>query len=55
MKVDEYNGKEMVIGNVRYRKNSGFQAMSFVRTLVVSFKLLPLVLGDIGCGSRKMK
>ena len=32
-----------------------FPAMNFGRTLVVSFQLLILVLGDLGCGRRKMK
>ena len=31
----------------------GFQEMNFRRTLVVSFQLLPLVLGVLLCGRRK--
>ena len=34
-------------------KFDGFQAMNFGITVVVSFQLLPLVLGDIGCRRRK--
>ena len=34
-------------------KISGFQAINFGITLVVSFQLLPLVLGGLGCGRRK--
>ena len=34
-------------------KFTGFQAMNFGRTLFVSFQLIPLVLGDLGCGRRK--
>ena len=44
-KVDEDNGKALVKGNRQYRK--------FGRTFVVSFQLLPLVLGGRGCGRRK--
>ena len=35
-------------------KFCGFQAIHFGRTLVVSFNLLPLVLGSQGCGRMKM-
>ena len=31
----------------------GFPELSFGKTLVVSFQLLPLVLGGRGCGIRK--
>ena len=31
----------------------GFPGMNFGRILVVSFQLLPLVLGGRGCGRRK--
>ena len=31
----------------------GFPAMNFGITLVVSFQLLPLVLGVLGCGRKK--
>ena len=49
MRVDEENGKAMVMvfGNF-----SGFQAMSFGRTLVVLFKLVYLVLGGQDYGIR---
>ena len=52
-KVDEENGKALNKGNVRYQTFVGYSAMNFGRTLVVSFQLLPLVLGGRGCGRRK--
>ena len=51
--VDEENRKAFNTGNVRYRKVRRFPEMNFRRTLVVSFQLLPLVLGGRGCGRRK--
>ena len=47
--MDEENGELMVIGNGGYKKFVVFQAMNFGITLVVSFQLLPLVLGDRVC------
>ena len=55
LKVDEDNGNQMGIGNIWYRKVCHFQAMNFGRTLVVSFQLLPLVLGGRSWGTRKRK
>ena len=52
-KVDEDNGKAWNKVNERYQKFIGFPATNFGRTLVVSFQLLPLVLGGRGCGIRK--
>ena len=55
-KVDDENGKAVGMMNVQAQKVGGFQAMNFGRILVVSFQLLPLVLGDRGCGrSEKQK
>ena len=50
--MDEEYGKARGTGNGRYRKIVGFPEMSFGITLVVSFQLLPLVLGDQGCRRR---
>ena len=49
-RVDEDNGKSIGIGNEWYQKFICFPEMNFGRTLVVSFQLLPLVLGYQGCG-----
>ena len=51
--MDEYNGKSIVIGMNGIENLVSFPAMNFGRTLVVSFQLLPLVLGDRGCGRSK--
>ena len=45
-KVDEDNWKAIRIRNGRYRKVCHFSDMNFGRTLVFSFQILPLVLGD---------
>ena len=46
--VDEDNGKAMGMVNERYQKV--WASNEFGRTLIVSFQLLPLVLGGRGCG-----
>ena len=46
-------GKHWEKGMCGIEKFVGFPAINFGRTLVVSFQLLPLVLGGRGCGRRK--
>ena len=45
MRVDEDNGNAVVMLNRWYQKFGGFKAMHFGIILVVSFHILPLVLG----------
>ena len=51
-KVDEDNGKALEKGNVHYINVCWFSINEFGKTLVVSFQLLPLVLGGQGYGRR---
>ena len=46
-------GNNSELGMDGIEKFVGFPAMNVGRTLVVLFQLLPLVLGDRGCGGRK--
>ena len=52
MKVYEDNEKEIGIGNGRYRNVRQFQAIDFGRTLFITFRILNLVFGGLGCGKR---
>ena len=45
-------GKHMEKVMYGIEKFVGFSEMKFGRTLVVSFQLIPLFLGDLGCGRR---
>ena len=53
VKVDKENGKAAGMVNGSYRKARKLSRNEFGRTLVVSFQLLPLVLGCQGCGTMK--
>ena len=53
-KVDEENGNSWLKVMFGIEHFVASQAVNSGRTLVVSFQLLPLVLGDRGCGRRKM-
>ena len=50
--MDEDNGKALGKGNVQYINVCWFSINELGKTLVVSFQLLPLVLGGQGYGRR---
>ena len=50
-RLEKYNGK--AIGRGRIRMVQKFSINEFLETLIVSFRLIPLVLGGIDCGRRK--